>query len=219
MGLPTNIHQSHLRDMHLRSIRGLPVDVEHIEAMIEVLTTLLDEAQDAEEEHGSIDDLVGIIPRLEKLRVEAVEQKDELEREKDEEIETFKKERSELVDEHEKTIADMREAHEQEIAKIREDYEADFARQQVNVTEANAARVLVETKIAEMKASDPFAALSALASTSSLLDTGAATGKISAAIRADYRRARDRALQILQGRPQPMPENIPTRSARRKKGT
>lgn len=220
MGLPANLHASHLRDMHLRTMRGLPVDVEHIEAMIEVLDTLLDEARDAEEPHDSIDDLVGVIARLEKARVEAVDEKAELETEKDAEIETFKKERDDLEKEHEQAIADMREDHEQELAKVREEYEADFQRLHARLTEANAARVLVETKLAEMKACEPFAALAALVSTSSLLDTSTPSSKVQRAIVVDYRNARDRAMQILQGRPQPNDENIPTRRARRaKKGT
>lgn len=223
MGLPANLHASHLRDMHLRTMRGLPVDVEHIEAMIEVLDTLLDEARDAEEPSTSIDDLVGVITRLEKARVEALQQHADVEAEKDEEIANIEKERYDAAKEHEEAIANMREDHEQELQRVRDEYEADFQRLHMRMTEANAAKVLVDAKLAELLASEPYAALSALVSTSSLLDSCITpTSKVSTAIVSDYRRARDRAMQILQGRAKPPTTNeeIPTRRARRaKKGT
>lgn len=102
MPLPSNLSHARLRDLAVRVTLGEPVPSDDVAAMIETLETLLDEAQAAEEGHGDIDDLHGIIERLEKLREEAVEKLDAQENEHEQKLD-------EQMEEHEKALDEMRE--------------------------------------------------------------------------------------------------------------
>jgi uncharacterized coiled-coil DUF342 family protein len=91
-----------LRYIEVEATIGRAVDLDHVRQMAEVLQTMLEEARDAAEEHGDIDDLVGTIKRLEKLREEAVTEKDDLESEQGQATELLKQE-------HAREMADLAE--------------------------------------------------------------------------------------------------------------
>lgn len=72
MALPSGLTYAALRALQLDALLDRTLDRDAVQAMAETLMVLLDEAQAADEDHASIDDLHGCIERLEKLRAEAV---------------------------------------------------------------------------------------------------------------------------------------------------
>lgn len=127
MPLPSNLSHARLRDLAVRVTLGEPVPSDDVAAMIETLETLLDEAQAAEEGHGDIDDLHGIIERLEKLREEAVEKLDAQENEHEQKLDEQMEEHEKALDELRGRIRDVEEACDEYRARA-EKAEADAAK-------------------------------------------------------------------------------------------
>jgi len=86
-----------LRHIEIEASLGRPVDPEHVQQMADVLDTMLDEARDAAEEHHDIDQLVGTIKRLEDMRCEAVNEKDEAREEHRESLEKIRQEHAQAL--------------------------------------------------------------------------------------------------------------------------
>lgn len=117
-----------LRHIEIEASIGRAVDPEHVQQMADVLDTLLDEARDAAEEHHDIDQLVGTIKRLEDLRCEAVNEKDEAQEEYRESIEKIRQEHAQAMADLATTADAYRaraEKAEHELAELRAKVELD----------------------------------------------------------------------------------------------
>lgn len=88
-----------LREIELAAITGRPIAPELIQQMAEALMCAFDAADEASEDPDDIDDLAGIITRLETLRAEAVQSEAEKEAEHEDAIEELKKEHAKAIDE------------------------------------------------------------------------------------------------------------------------
>lgn len=96
-----------LREIEILCALEKPVPREEVSDMAEVLQALLDEAQDAEEEHEHIGDLPGTIKRLEELRSGAVEATEEEEAKYDKKLEEARKEHETALEEEREKRLEM----------------------------------------------------------------------------------------------------------------
>lgn len=230
--IPEELTAARLRDNVIRDALGLPFPAEDAVAAFEVLLDLIEEASSADGIETSTDtaaDLPGCVATLDRLLVTARNEAQEAEKAK----ETAEEEHEEALEkkdkEHEDDTERLQKEHEEELAGLRDSYEKANADLRAQLEASREARADLEARLTALKKSEPYKVLGELLSAATNYDAaviGITDHPAAPKVQRDFRKVRDRALEVLQSvpvkpapvpAPEPAEEEIPLRSQRKRK--